>query len=131
LENLREQLSSNVLTSISNVCDNIAHDLTHDEKEPCADCPPDTISPIGEKLGACAKPCLQEMFRPQNRGALAQAAPATSRAQENPSPITASFQRRTYWGVKSPSHPYTRPLYRPSAPAPAGDKGARDCHARK
>ena len=42
LENLQEQLSSlisehglwNVLTSISNVCDNIAHDLTHDEKEP-------------------------------------------------------------------------------------------------
>ena len=42
MENLREQLSSlisehgllNVLTSISNVCDNIAHDLTHDEKEP-------------------------------------------------------------------------------------------------
>src|SRR5215471_5300934 len=48
-----------------------------------ADCPPDTISPIGEKLGACAKPCIQEIFRPQNRGALAQAAPATSRAQDD------------------------------------------------
>src|SRR5215813_2160714 len=48
-----------------------------------ADCPPDTISPIGEKLGACAKPCIQEIFRPQNRGALAQATPATSRAQDD------------------------------------------------
>jgi hypothetical protein len=48
-----------------------------------ADCPPDTISPVGEKLGACAKPCIQEIFRPQNRGALAQAAPATSRAQDD------------------------------------------------
>src|SRR5215813_13966171 len=47
------------------------------------DCPPDTISPIGKKLGACAKPCIQEIFRPQNRGALAQAAPATSRAQDD------------------------------------------------
>src|SRR5499427_6356096 len=48
-----------------------------------ADCPPDTISPIGKKLGACAKPYIQEIFRPQNRGALAQAAPATSRAQDD------------------------------------------------
>jgi hypothetical protein len=35
------------------------------------------------KIGTAMAPCLQEIFRPQNCGALAETLPATGRAQDN------------------------------------------------